>query len=199
MATMINFQTVPPDALSALTDAELMARVAQQDQTALMTLYQRYGTQVYSLALHVLHNPDWAEEVTQDTFLKLWKKGTQWDPEQGQLSAWLLAIARYTAIDRLRRERRHTTAIRTLLDSQEENPGNQTRIDDIGWQKGQILRSLMAELPAEQRQVIELAFFQGLTHREIAEHLDWPLGTVKTRLRLGLQKLRQLWHEATQP
>jgi RNA polymerase sigma-70 factor (ECF subfamily) len=197
---MINVQVIPPDAQrdSALTDAELMSRVAQQDQAALMALYQRYGAQVYSLALHVLRNPGWAEEATQDTFLKLWDKGAHWDPEQGQLSSWLLTIARYTAIDRLRRELRHTTAVNAFLDVQDSNLEANAAVDDAHWQDGQLLRALMAQLPAEQRQAIELAFFQGLTHSEIAERLSWPLGTVKTRMRLGLQKLRHLWLEATQ-
>ena len=95
-----------PDA----ADAALMVRITNQDQTALMELYQRFGSQVYGLVLRVLRDSQLAEEAAQDTFLKVWHKAEQWDPSRGQLSSWLLTIARYAAIDRLRREQRHSSA-----------------------------------------------------------------------------------------
>ncbi len=174
-------------------DAALMLRITNQDQAALMDLYQRFGGQVYGLVLRVLRDTQLAEEATQDTFLKVWHKAEQWDSSRGQLSSWLLTIARYAAIDRLRREQRHSSTSVPFLDSLAENASAPERVGDRRWLDGQLLRQFMATLPEEQALVIELAFFQGMTHSELAEHLQWPLGTVKTRLRSGLQKLRGLW------
>lgn len=185
-----------PQADQNTHDADLMQRVANQDQSALMALYQRFGGQVYSLVYRVLNDAQLAEEATQDTFLKIWHKSEQWNPARGQLSSWLLTIARYAAIDRLRREQRHTAVAAPFLDSVAEHVAATDQPGDRRWMEGQHLRQLMAALPEEQRLVIELAFFQGMTHSELAEHLNWPLGTVKTRLRSGLQKLRVLWTES---
>jgi RNA polymerase sigma-70 factor (ECF subfamily) len=177
----------------ASSDADLMRRIVAQDQSALMALYERFGSQVYG---RVLRDSRLAEEASQDAFLKVWNKSVQWDPAKGQLNSWLLTITRYAAIDRLRREQRHTTGDPTFLDALPDHTPSATIVGDRRWIDGQLLRQLMAELPAEQAQVIELAFFQGMTHSELAEYLGWPLGTVKTRLRSGLQKLRVLWNEA---
>lgn len=177
-------------------DAALMLRIANQDQAALLILYQRFGAQVYSLVYRVLNDAQMAEEATQDTFLKIWHKSEQWEASRGQLSSWLLTIARYAAIDRLRREQRHSAVAAPWLDTYPEPASTAAQPGDRQWLDGQLLRQLMATLPEEQRLVIELAFFQGLTHSELAERLNWPLGTVKTRLRSGLQKLRALWIES---
>jgi RNA polymerase sigma-70 factor (ECF subfamily) len=177
-------------------DAELMIRIVSQDQTALMVLYQRFGSQVYGLALRVLRDPQLAEEATQDTFLKVWHKSEQWNPARGQLSSWLLTIARYAAIDRLRREQRHVSSSGTYLDDLADHAIAPAQMGDRRWLDGQLLRQFLLVLPQDQALVIELAFYQGMTHSELAEHLQWPLGTVKTRLRSGLQKLRLLWIEA---
>ena len=178
------------------SDADLMRRIVAQDQSALLALYERFGSQVYGLTLRVLRDSRLAEEASQDAFLKVWNKSVQWDPAKGQLGSWLLTIARYAAIDRLRREQRHNAAVATFPDALPDHTPSATTVGDRRWIDGQLLRQLMAELPAEQAQVIELAFFQGMTHSELAEYLGWPLGTVKTRLRSGLQKLRVLWSEA---
>lgn len=161
-----------------------------------MLLYGRYGSYVYSLALRILQDPGLAEEATQDTFLKIWHKSTLWDAQKGQLSSWLLTITRYAAIDRLRKEQRHTSRSTQLMDTLSD-PTRRSSPGGRLWQDGQLLGELIAQLPQEQAQVIKLAFFQGYTHSELAELLGWPLGTVKTRLRLGLQKLRNLWQEAS--
>ena len=167
----------------------------QHDQNALSELYRRYGRAVYSLAFRVVQNNTLAEEVTQDTFLKVWNQPETWDPQRGKLVSWLLTIARYTAIDRLRREQRRPLG--APLDDILELVGKRELIDDPAWQDGKLIRSLIVRLPAEQIEVIELAFYQGMTHTEMAEHLKLPLGTVKTRVRLGLQKLKAMWTEAT--
>ncbi|MFN2167658.1 MAG: RNA polymerase sigma factor [Anaerolineae bacterium] len=181
---------------TSIRDDELMRRVVARDQAALMALYERYGNLVYSLAYRVLRNAGLAEEATQDTFLKVWHKSVQWDPARGQLSSWLLTITRYASIDRLRKEQRQTALGAADLDSVVDPPSTLGRVGEARWFDRQVLRQMMEELPTEQAQVIELAFFVGMTHSELAEHLDWPLGTVKTRLRLGLKKLRARWQEA---
>ncbi|NWF69688.1 MAG: sigma-70 family RNA polymerase sigma factor [Chloroflexi bacterium] len=167
-----------------------------KDQTALSELYQRYGALVYGLALRVLNNPGLAEEAAQDTFMKVWNQASMWDGNKGRLSTWLMTITRYTAIDRLRKEH-NRTPIAVALEDIEDFIGKRSFFDTPQGQDRQLMRALMRNLPAEQIQVIELAFFQGLSHSEIAEELTLPLGTVKTRLRLGLQKLKVLWLDAT--
>jgi len=183
-----------------------MARVAHQDQDALMALYQHYADLVYSLALRVLQHSGSAEEVTQDVFLKVWRQPDRWDPTLGRFRSWLLTLTRNAAIDRLRKEQRqplwHFDSVRP--DSAHSSPlqylstrSTVTGVPgDARWQDGQLLRILLHELPPEQQQVIELAFFYGFTHSELAHNLDLPLGTVKTRLRRGLRRLRLLWDEA---
>ncbi len=179
---------------SSQSDIDLMQRLTQRDQTALAALYQLYGSLVYSLALRVVQDTSLAEEITQDAFLEVWNRPESWDPAKGRLSSWLLTLTRYTAIDRLRRERRQLKAIAGTLDeSLEQLPSTEDHAGDPRWQEGQTLRLLMAQLPPEQAQVIELAFFQGMTHSEMAQYTHLPLGTIKTRVRLGLQKLKSLW------
>jgi RNA polymerase sigma-70 factor (ECF subfamily) len=178
------------------SDIDLMQRLVQRDQTALAALYQLYGSLVYSLALRVLQDASLAEEITQDAFLEVWNRPESWDPAKGRLSSWLLTLTRYTAIDRLRRERRQLDAVsHPLDDGLEQLPSTEEHAGDPRWQEGQTLRLLMAQLPPEQAQVIELAFFQGMTHSEMAQYTQLPLGTIKTRVRLGLQKLKSLWEE----
>lgn len=178
------------------TDIELMQRIAQADQAALSTLYQRYGGIIYSLALRVLQNSGLAEEVTQDVFLEVWNRPQIWDPGKGRLSSWMLTICRYTAIDRLRKDQRRPESSTTPLEDMAELLSTIAPTDDTLWQDGQMLRTFMSQLPSEQAEVIELAFYQGLTHSELAEALHLPLGTIKTRVRLGLKKLRSLWIDA---
>ena len=184
--------------LMTLSENELLQQVARQDEEALMLLYQRYGTLVYSLCLRVLRRPGLAEEVTQDVFLKLWRQPERWDPSLGQFSSWLLTISRNAAIDRLRREGRQVQA---AWGADEEGADSTVDMhlfaaEQANWLNGQVLRRLLGQLPPEQSQLIELAFFEGYSHSELADLLHLPLGTVKTRLRMGMQKLRGLWEES---
>jgi RNA polymerase sigma-70 factor (ECF subfamily) len=169
------------------SDHELLRRIRQQDETALSALYDRYADLVYSLALRTLQNSAMAEEVTQDTFVKIWYHAEDWNPAHGKFSSWLLTVTRYTAIDRWRMEQRQPASSsvppETLPDGHHESS---TQAD------GEEIRRLISQLPAEQAQLIECAFFHGMTHSEIAHGFQLPLGTVKTRLRLGLAKLREL-------
>jgi RNA polymerase sigma-70 factor (ECF subfamily) len=142
----------------------------------------------------VLQNSTLAEEATQDTFVKIWRQHTQWDASKGNLKNWLLAIAHHTAIDRLRQERRQPSLHPEAL---EEFEGKSAlfpaKPHEAGWQDGVVLRTLLAQLTKDHAELIELAFFEGLTHADIAARLRLPLGTVKTRIRTGLQQLRNLW------
>lgn len=174
-------------------DAVLMQMVRQRNQQALSLLYDRYVAQVYGLVYRILNNGSMAEEVTQDTFMKVWKQPDRWDDAKGRFSSWLLTIARNTAIDHLRRERRQVSPETASLDVVAEPPSPFGLPHDSRRLDANTIRGLLDELPFEQAHAIELAFFQGMTHRELAEHLDLPLGTVKTRVRLGLQKLKALW------
>ena len=179
-------------------DIHLMHRIRMQDKLALTDLYDRYGRLVYGLSVRVLNDDGrLAQEVTQDTFLKVWNQADQWDPEKGKLTTWLLTIARRTAIDLLRREQRRPEISPGEFDDVLGVVGQRAVMDDPTWQDGRLLRTLLAQLPDEQRQAIELAFFYEMSHTEVAERLNLPLGTVKTRIRLGLQKLKTLWTTET--
>ncbi len=171
-------------------DIALMQRIAARDQQALMELYETYGKAVYSLAYRVVNNTVLAEEVAQDTFLKVWNQTARWDSEKGKLKSWLLTIAQFTAIDRLRQERRQPVV---LLDALDDNAETFMLADATHWQEGTTMQILIAQLPIEQARLIDLAFFHGMSHTDIAESLKMPLGTVKTRLRTGLRRLRELW------
>lgn len=172
-------------------DIDVMRRITARDQQAFQALYQEYGKAVYSLAYRIIQNSSLAEEVTQDAFLKVWHHKSEWDPNKGKLKSWLLAIAHFTAIDRLRQENRQPHLHPNSIEDVEETT-LMLRAESL-WQDGTVLRLLVSQLPPEQAAMIELAFFRGMSHSEIASTLHIPLGTVKTRLRNGIQRLRQLW------
>lgn len=181
-------------------DVHLIHRVAQADHKAFLLLYDRYASRVFVLALRMLGNTMAAEDVAQEAFLKIWSRAATYNEERGSLIAWILTITRRTALDRIRAEARRSSAAdpadpESLL---LELPDPRTSSSESRWRS---LRLMLVDLPAEQRQVIDLAFYSGLSHSQIAEHLDLPLGTVKTRLRLGMEKLRQGWlaSEAREP
>jgi RNA polymerase sigma-70 factor (ECF subfamily) len=175
-------------------DQELMQRIANQDQQAFHAIYQLYGKSIYSLAYRIMQDTTLAEEVTQDTLLKIWQQKAQWNPDKGALKNWLLAITHYTAIDRIRQERRQPALHPdSIEDVENELPHIRT---ESGWQDEITLRMLLAQIPGDQAFMIELAFFRGMSHSEIAAETNLPLGTVKTRLRTGLQHLRGLWLES---
>lgn len=181
------------------SDLELMQRIEKHDQSALALLYARYGKSIYSLTFRVLQNNVLAEEATQDTFLKVWRMARRWDPGKGQLLSWLLTVARNSAIDRMRQEKRQSMTNVAPLEDTMPIISKTDVPDDPILRDGQLLRQLIGQLPPEQAQAIELAFFGGLTHSELSVQLKLPLGTVKARIRMGLQKLRNAWEDATQP
>ena len=177
-----------------IDESKLIAQVAQGNEQAFLEIYDRYVHRVHGLTLHILGDSMLAEEVTQDTFLKLWSRARQYLAERGAFLPWLLTMARHVALDRLRLEKRRPA----LSDSNDPEdawqvlPDHQTTSDESRWRS---MYFAVQSLHPDQRQVIELAYYQGLSQTEIAEVLGWPLGTVKTRLRAAMEKLRENWTE----
>ncbi len=177
-----------------LSDQQLMERLQRGSEDALIVLHQRYAGAVYSVAYRVLGERMAAEEVTQDTFLRLWDRAGSYDRARGGLLPWLLTIARRRAIDTLRQQGRRLPAQSETF-SRDEPPSLAVQLsgDSTDHELRRGLVAALHELPEEQRQAIALAYYYGLSHSDIAAHLGEPLGTVKTRLRLGMQKLREAW------
>jgi RNA polymerase sigma-70 factor (ECF subfamily) len=175
-----------------------MERILQQDSTALETLYDRYGGPVYSLVLRIAQNPASAEEIVQDIFLQLWRSAGRFQIERGPLEPWLFTMARNRALDflRLKREkqRRREDSDSDIAPTAVVRPDPEGAIDEA--RRAEKIRALLASLPAAQRRAIELAFFEGLTHSEIAEKTGEALGTVKSWIRSGLLRLRESLQEA---
>jgi RNA polymerase sigma-70 factor (ECF subfamily) len=174
--------------LTRESEQELMHRLVAGDERAIRTVYSRFGRSVYTLALRLLGSAEAAEELTQDVFLAAWRKGSRFDSTRGRLSTWLMAIAHNLAVDRLRHER---GAGRPTLVLVEEVPESAATDDEEGalLERDRARRALAGLSPAE-RHLLSQAYFYGWTAREISESEGIPLGTVKTRLRTALIKLR---------
>jgi RNA polymerase sigma-70 factor (ECF subfamily) len=176
------------------SDAALITRVAQGDLAALDTLYVRYARPVFSLAVRMLGDAADAEEVTQDVFERVWRSARHFDPARGQGGAWLLTMTHHGAIDTLRkRQRRPVPTYGVVADlTLHLLPEPALAIDDatVRTIEAEQIRRAVRSLPPPQRQAIELAYFGGLSHLDIAAMLDEPLGTVKSRIRRGMVRLR---------
>jgi RNA polymerase sigma-70 factor (ECF subfamily) len=185
-------------ATTVFSDEELVAAVASGDSSALEALYDRYARIVFALALRMLSHADVAEDVVQETFWRVWRRATTFQSSSGAFSPWLFGIARNLCIDELRRRQVRPAANSNANDELllQSIADNAQDVEDMTWQfeRRRMIIEALNELPADQREVIEMAYFSGLSQREIAEKLNNPLGTVKTRVRLGLQKLRQFLH-----
>ncbi|HMC31491.1 MAG TPA: sigma-70 family RNA polymerase sigma factor [Candidatus Angelobacter sp.] len=167
-------------------DAALIARMRAGDQSAMADLYDRYSGVVYGVALRVLANTTAAEDVVQEIFLQLWRNPQAFDADRGRLAPWLAVIARNRAIDHLRK--------RPPEDDIDELPiSTGVDLENDAAQKLAVekVRSVLAQLPQDQRKALEMAYFEGMTHTEIAGKTGEPLGTVKTRIRTGLLALRK--------
>lgn len=175
-----------------ITTTTLLDRVQVGDEDALLALYDEYATPVYSVAYRVLNNAQDAEEVTQDVFLKLWDKADTFDPARGKFITWLLTIARRAAIDRLRKRTRREPDQAVSMDAEPYLWETRLGEEDISDMQRSLL-SVLGELSQGQREAIYLAYFHDMSHSDIAAHLDRPLGTVKSHIRLGMQKLRKIW------
>lgn len=180
----------PPPGERERSDEELVARVADGHEAALLELYHRYVRAVYSLATYIVRDQAIGEDITQEVFMTLWQKAYLFDPMRGRFSTWLLNITRHRAIDILRQQRRRiqpTLSLEASPEAQESTASDQP-VEEIQRE----LHLLLRALPDNQRQAIELSYFYGYTHEEIARQLNLPLGTVKSRILLGLRKLRDM-------
>ena len=177
-----------PQTESSTSDWALIVKVVARDESALAAIYDRYSGMVFSVLMRVLRDLETAEELMQDVFYQLWRNASRFDPARGSLPGFLLVAARNRAISKLRRRKA------TEADELEENavvvPSN---LESSVAQKQLVGRvtGAMDSLPAPQRQAMELAFFEGLTHSEIAERTGEPLGTIKTRLRSAVETLKR--------
>lgn len=176
-----------------LTDLELLEHISNQDRDALATLYERFGRRVFSLAVRILSDSVSAEEVTQDVFMSVWRRGATYVSKKGKFTTWLFSIAHNRTIDELRKRRRDLSRTNDDIDdhlnlkSGDVSPADAT----VAQSEYAKIRAAMEDLPEEQKNVVELSYFKGLTQTEIAEKTGQPLGTVKTRMRLALKKLRK--------
>lgn len=182
--------TSPPPGESERSDEELVARVADGNEAALLELYHRYARAVYSLACYIVRDQATGEDITQEVFMTLWQKAYLFEPTRGRFSTWLLNVTRHRAIDLLRQRRRRIQPALSLDASPEaqESTAGPSSAEDVQRE----LHLLLRALPDNQRQAIELSYFYGYTHEEIARQLNLPLGTVKSRILLGLRKLRAM-------
>jgi RNA polymerase sigma-70 factor (ECF subfamily) len=176
---------------AALEDAALLARVGEGDEAAIEALYQRYGGACFALARRILDDAQLAEDVVQQVFLAMWQ-GSGYDPRRGAVSTWLLSITHHKAVDSVRKEsnrRKRTAGEQTLLEVAAAGPGP----DEEAWTRlrAERTRSALRLLPAEQREVLLLAYYGGYTQREIADLTGLPLGTVKSRTLTALRRLRE--------
>lgn len=172
-------------------EAALLVRIREKDERAIEALYSRYSGPLYSLAYQVTGADRFAQDVVQETFVAVWKDAARFDPSRGAVSSWLFALARHKAIDLVRKEqnvRKHTADVDLEFHEADDD------VDQEAWLRlrRDTVRAAIQQLPEAQRTALELAFFAGLTHVEVAEKLDIPLGTAKTRIRTALLKLRDI-------
>ena len=173
------------------TDVDLLHAVARGDEAALASLYDRYRVILFGLLVRILNVREEAEDVLQEVFLQVWRRAGDFDERRGRPFTWLVTLARSRAIDRLRllgaRQRVADSAAQNTYDEVSD-----AATDTLYSEQREIVRCALAELPEEQKQALLLAYFEGLTQTEIASKLGAPLGTVKTRMRSGMLKLREL-------
>jgi RNA polymerase sigma-70 factor, ECF subfamily len=180
-----------PDELRSLADEDLMQLVRRGHAPAFEVIYERHSQAAFSLAYRMAGARGVAEDVVQDAFLNIWRSGARYERTRGSVRTWVLGIVHHRAIDALRRsfvhERRRASdeGIEERLET-----GERTDVEAARHEEAHTVRAALDHLPSEQSQVIELAYFGGFTHTEIADMLDTPVGTVKGRMRLGLEKMR---------
>jgi RNA polymerase sigma factor (sigma-70 family) len=176
-----------------LSDEALLARVARSDEEALAELYDRYGRLAYGLAVRILRDQSLAEDAVQEAFLAVWRSAGGFLAERAKPSTWLLTLVHRRAVDLVRREeRRRADPLEVAPD-----PAGRTADEELAiLTKRRIVQEAVAQLPAEQREALELAYYGGLTQSELAERLGVPLGTIKSRMFTGLGRLRDLLAEA---
>jgi RNA polymerase sigma-70 factor (ECF subfamily) len=169
------------------SDAVLVSAIRAGDESAMGKLYDRYSSIVYGVALRVLEDAGEAEDVLQEVFLQLWRRPALFDASRGSLGAWLAVITRNRAIDAVRK-RKPQTDVEDVVIAVEADLASET--ERSGWLSK--IRTALGAMPASQRNALEMAYFEGMTHAEIAERTGEPLGTIKTRIRTGLMALRKI-------
>ena len=175
----------------SLADEDVMQLVRRGDARAFEVIYERHSSAAFSLAYRMMGTRSGAEDVTQEAFLSIWRAGGRYDRTRGSVRTWILGIVHHRAIDALRRATVHDRrragdeGIEERFEARERTDVEAARREEAG-----TIRAALSSLPADQCQVIELAYFGGFTHTEIADMLDAPVGTIKGRMRLGLKKMR---------
>ena len=169
-----------------------MPLVERKEPAAFEIVYDRHGGAAYSLAYRIVGDRNIAEDVTQEAFLSVWRSGARFDRTRGSVRTWLLGVVRNRAIDVLRRDSGRAPAVSLALDTvpEQESPAERTDTEALRNEAAREVRSVLSALPEDQLKVVQLAYFGGLTHSEIADVLGMPLGTVKGRMRLAMEKLR---------
>ncbi len=180
-----------------ISDAQLLEAITKGDEQALAALYDRYASILFGLLLRILHDRAEAEDVLQEVFLRVWQRAADFDDMRGRVFTWLVTIARSRAIDRLRAVQ---SRARVAEEAAHENVSTNTTnamTDAIAAEQREVVKQALAEIPEEQRRALVLAYFEGLTQSEIAARTGEPLGTVKTRTRAGLTRLRAILYTAS--
>ena len=181
-----------------ITDQELLSKIASRDERALSQLYDRYSKLLFGTAVSILHETDDAEDILQEVFVQVWRKASTYQPTLGTVKNWLVRISHNRAINMLRSKRNREKQAEVSLpdDSAIRSQEFVSDLEDSPWagtsraEEQAHISSAMSSLPEDQRMLIDLAFFQGYSHSEIAEKVAIPLGTVKTRIRSGMQSLK---------
>ncbi len=175
-----------------LEEILLISRIASQDQSALSLLYDRYAKIIYTIAYRILNSPEESEEIVLDVFTQVWRIAKNYQSQKGRVDTWLFMITRSRALDRLRSQARAGKAITASKDALIMRSHSDSPEKDVLIQERSIyVKACLDQLPADQRLVLELAYFKGLSHSQIAAETGISLGTIKTRIRLGLKKLRE--------
>jgi RNA polymerase sigma-70 factor, ECF subfamily len=178
-------------------EAQLISRIAEGNDSAFDALYKRFSGSLYGMAYRMMNDAKEAEDVLQEGFTYIWRKAATYDPNRSSPFAWAVMITRNKAIDRLRvrqrleKLRERVTSEESFYQDTDETSANEPTLRE----RGALVRSALQQIPQEQRQVLELSFFGGLTHEQIAQRLDTPLGTIKARIRRGLLRLRDCLKE----
>jgi RNA polymerase sigma factor (sigma-70 family) len=177
--------------LAHLSDEALVALAARSEQSALAELYDRFGRPAYGLALRILRDEALAEDAVQEAFLALWRTAPRFVPERGKASTWILTLVHRRAVDLVRREERRRADV---LDPSADAGDAAPAVDEEAWLhlQRERVQGALRQLPDQQREAIELAYYGGFTQSELAERLGQPLGTIKSRMFLGLGRLREL-------
>lgn len=179
--------------MSEPQDVELYKRLVHQDKMALEALYNRYEKLIYSFSYRMTKDPKLAEEVVQEVFMKLWKTHAPYAEEKGKFSSWLLTMTRNLALDLIRKQSRPAVEFEERDSLQEASETPDTMLEEK--EQTRLVRRAVTKLKQEQQHIIELFYFQGLTHEKIADRTGLPLGTVKGRIRLALKHLKSHIHE----